>query len=226
MATPESFRGFLLAVNTAMQPISLWPTRFYDFDWSDHDQHVAGIRRVCYDLEQRRDVSGIAPDAKRGLYESGFNFLNHDDHDVRALAEFIRGSIFRAAADANRGYWPAGANMVVNLHESWCHITRDGGYHDMHMHPGSSWSAIYYVDCGDMDPATKNGSNRFYNPTHTMWNDMGASYMTASTSIDFQAQPGMMIVFPSHIPHSALTYRGSRDRIVIAVNSQIMQVRD
>lgn len=198
---------------------------FYDCDWSDHDRHVDNIKRVCYELEKNKQVSGIAPDAKRGLYESGFDFLNYDDPSIRALAEFVRASIFRAAADANRKYWPAGANMAVNIHESWCHITRDGGYHDMHMHPGSSWSAIYYVDIGDMDTATKNGANRFYNPNHTMWNDMGSAYMTASTSIDFQAEPGMMIVFPSHIPHSALTYRGQKDRIVIAVNAQIMQVK-
>ena len=54
---------------------------------------------------------------------------------------------------------------------------------------------------------------------------MGSAYMSASTSIDFRAEPGMMVVFPSHIPHCALTYRGAKDRIVIAINSPIMQVQ-
>ena len=209
-----------------MQPITLWPIMFYDFDWPDHNRHVKSIKQVCYQLEQDRQYSGIAPDAKRGLYESSFNLLQHQDPAIQALANFMRSSIFKAAADANRQCWPADANIVVNIHESWCHITRDGGYHDMHMHPGSSWSAIYYVDIGDMSTVTKNGANRFYNPNHTMWNDMGSAYMAASTSIDFVAEPGMMIVFPSHIQHSALTYRGQKDRIVIAVNAQIMQVQD
>lgn len=208
-----------------MQPLPVWPTMFYDFDWPHHQQHVAGIKRVCYQLEKEKNISGVAPDAKRGLYESGFNFLNYDDPDVRALADWMKKSIFQAAADVNKKYWPSNMNVMVNIHESWCHITRDGGFHDMHMHPGSSWSAIYYVDIGDMDAASKNGANRFYNPNHTMWNDMGSAYMTASTSIDFKAEPGMMIVFPSHVQHSALQYRGDRDRIVIAINSKIERVQ-
>jgi uncharacterized protein (TIGR02466 family) len=198
---------------------------FYDFDWPEHDRYAADIRRVCYELEKKNDRSGIAPDAKRGLYESGFNFLNYDDPAVRAMAEWMKSCLFQAAADANRQSWSRGINVAVNIHESWCHITRDGGFHDMHVHPGSSWSAIYYVDTGDMDPATKNGANRFYNPNHTMWNDMGSAYMSASTSIDINAEAGQMIVFPSHIQHAALCYRGNRDRIVIAVNSQIVQVQ-
>jgi hypothetical protein len=40
---------------------------FYDFDWPDHGKHVAGIKQVCYTLEQGKNFSGVAPDAKRGL---------------------------------------------------------------------------------------------------------------------------------------------------------------
>jgi len=194
---------------------------FYDFDWPDHAQHVDNIKRVCYELESQKDISNVAPDAKRGLYESGFNLLNYEDPSIRALAEWMKQCIFKAAADVNRAYWPKGMNVMVNIHESWCHITRDGGFHDMHVHPGSSWSAIYYVECGDMDPATKNGANRFYSPNNSMWIDAGTAYLSANNSIDINAEEGMMIVFPSHIAHSALTYRGQRDRIVIAVNSQV-----
>ena len=224
MTTPETFRGFLLAVNNAMQPLPLWPTMFYDFDWPEHHRYVDDIKRVCYDLESKRDVSGVAPDAKRGLYESGFNLLNYDDPAVRALADWMKKSIFQAAADVNKKYWPSGMNVMVNIHESWCHITRDGGFHDVHVHPGSSWSAIYYVELGDTDSRTKNGANRFYSPNNSMWIDAGTAYLSANNSIDINAEAGMMIVFPSHVQHSALLYRGDRDRIVIAVNSKIERV--
>jgi hypothetical protein len=75
-----------------------------------------------------------------------------------------------------------------------------------------------------MDAATKNGSNRFYSPTNSMWTDAGTAYLSSNNSIDFNSEPGMMIVFPSHIQHSALLYRGKRDRIVIAINSKIERV--
>lgn len=206
-----------------MEPIPLWPTMFYLFDWADHTKHESNIRRVCYELEQKKNYSGVAPDAKRGLYESGFDLLKHDDDSIRALAEWMKGCLFQAAANANQRYWPKGLNVVVNIHESWCHITRDGGYHDVHIHPGSSWSAIYYVDIGDMAPDSKNGVNRFYSPNNSMWVDASTAYLSSNNSIDFKAEPGMMVVFPSHVQHSAVTYKGTRDRIVIAINSQIHQ---
>jgi uncharacterized protein (TIGR02466 family) len=113
-------------------------------------------------------------------------------------------------------------NVTVEIHESWCHITRDGGYHDMHAHPGSSWSAIYYVDTGDMGAAEdKNGVNRFYNPNNCAYADAGMAWTNRITSIDFRAEPGMMVVFPSWLQHSAVVYRGTKDRIVIALNCRI-----
>lgn len=204
-----------------MQPLPVWPVMFYDFDWPEHSKHVADIKRICYDLEKKNNVSGVATDAKRGLYESGFDLLNYDDPAMRAFADWVKMCMFKAASHANQRYWPKGMSVAVNVHESWCHITRDGGYHDMHIHPGSSWSAIYYVDCGDMNTAAKNGANRFYSPYNSMYTDAGTAWVSANNSIDFAAEPGMLIVFPSFVQHSAVTYRGQRDRIVIAVNAQI-----
>jgi uncharacterized protein (TIGR02466 family) len=141
---------------------------------------------------------------------------------VLAFSHWAKHCLFRAAAAANKPYWPVGMNVNVEIHESWCHITRDGGYHDMHAHPGSSWSAIYYVDTGDMgDTHSKNGVNRFYNPNNCAYSDAGTAWMNQNTSVDFKAEPGMMIVFPSWVNHSAIVYRGNKDRIVIALNCRI-----
>lgn len=204
-----------------MQPLPLWPVMFYDFDWPDHTQHQQRLKQVCLELETANQRSNVAPGAKRGLYESSFNFLDHDDDAVHALAAWIKQSMFQAAANANREYWSAGMNIKIHIHESWCHITRDGGYHDMHTHPNSSWSAIYYLDTADMDNATKNGLNRFYNPFNNMYLDAGTAWNTANNSIDIQAEAGQMIVFPSWIQHSALPYHGQHDRFVVAANARI-----
>ena len=204
-----------------MQTLPLWPVMMYDFQWAEHDQYRRELADVCYDLETKKHVSNVAPDAKRGLYESGFDFVTTESPAVLAFSHWVKGCFFQAAAATNKKYWPAGMNVSVEIHESWCHITRDGGYHDMHAHPNSSWSAIYYLDTGDMADDPKNGVNRFYNPHHSMYLDAGTAWVTGSTSIDFQAQPGMLIVFPSWVNHSATTYRGKKDRIVIALNCRI-----
>lgn len=204
-----------------MQPIALWPVMFYDFQWAEAETHQAQLVEHCYNLEKQRNVSNIAINAKGGLYESDFVFLDQPDASVQALKSFIQASFVDAVTHANQRHWPAGRQIRINIHESWCHITRDGGFHDMHAHPDSSWSAIYYVDIGDMKAGTTNGVNRFYNPNHCMYVDPGTAWMQAQTSTDFFAEPGMLIVFPSWVHHSAITYRGSRDRLIIAANCKV-----
>ena len=204
-----------------MQPINVWPVIMYDFQWAQHQKYKQQLKQVCQDLESKNSQSNVAPSAKRGLYESGFDFVTTPDPAVEALSHWIKDCLFKSAANANREYWPAGANINIEIHESWCHITRDGGYHDMHTHPGSSWSAIYYLDTGDMDAASKNGLNRFFCPYNNMYIDAGTAWTSRNTSIDITAQEGMLIVFPSFIQHNALTYRGEKERYVISVNSKV-----
>jgi len=204
-----------------MQTLPLWPVLMYDFQWAEHDRYRSDLLKVCYEQQAANRTSGVAPDAKRGLYESGFDFITIPDPAVEVFSHWVKNCFFQAAAAANARYWPKGMNVSVEIHESWCHITQDGGYHDMHVHPNSSWSAIYYLETGDTDVSTKNGVNRFYNPNNSMYLDAGTAWVTANTSIDMAAEAGMMVVFPSWVPHSAVQYRGDRDRVVIAANCRI-----
>lgn len=204
-----------------MQPLPMWPVMLYHFAWAEHEQHLETLREVCHEQQKQNNVSNIAEAAKNNLYESRFDFFTLPDPSVQALGHWIKDCFFQAAAHANKGYWPAGSNIQVEVHESWCHITHNGGYHDMHIHPNSSWSCIYYLDTGDMQAGTKNGNNRFFNPHNSMYMDIGTAWNTANTSIDIQPQPGMLIVFPSWLPHSALTYYGEQERIVISANCRI-----
>lgn len=204
-----------------MQSLQLWSVPFYEFHWEQHDDFEDDLKRVCYELEKQGITSGVAPGAKGGLYESPFNFVKHENPAVLAFSHWVKGCFFQAAKDSNLSYWQPGSNLQIELHESWCHITKDGGYHDMHTHPDSSWSAIYYLDIGDMRSNSTNGVNRFYNSNRNMYVDMGTAYMSANTSMDVEAEAGKLIIFPSWVPHSAITYRGDRDRLVIAVNCRI-----
>ncbi len=204
-----------------MQPLPLWPVMMYHFAWDEHDIHQAELKQICRALETKNHTSGVAPDAKQGLYESGFDFAEQDSDAVRAWAAWAKNCVFQAASHACAGAWPPGSNIKIELHESWCHITRDGGYHDVHIHPNSSWSAIYYLDCGDMDIVTKNGVNRFFRPYETSYTDAGTAWMTVNNTVDINARSGMMIVFPSWIQHSGLPYRGQQERFVLSFNSKV-----
>ena len=204
-----------------IQPLPVWTLNLYDAQWHEHDKYQDELKEVCRQLESQNKHSRVSRDAKRNLYESSFDFVKYENKAVQAWANWTTTQIFDAAKHANKDLWPVGSNVSVNIHESWCHITRDGGYHDMHIHPNSSWSVIYYLDTGDMNNKTKNGVNRFFSPFHNMYTDAGTMWSNVKNSIDIEAEPGMMVIFPSWIQHSALVYHGQRDRFVLSLNCQI-----
>lgn len=207
-----------------MQTYNLWPVPFYDFRWNEHLDHKTRLKQICDEQSSLHRQSNVSPDAKRDLYESPFDFLEIDDPSVLALSHYIKECFFKAAAASNKEYWPPGLNIEINIHESWCHVTHDGGSHDRHIHPNSSWSAIYYLDTADMDNKSKNGVNRFYCPYNNMYLDAGQMYLSTYNSIDIRAEEGQLLVFPSWVDHSALTYRGQRNRYIIAANCKIRDV--
>lgn len=67
----------------------------------------------------------------------------------------------------------------------------------------------------------RNGVNRFFRPYSTSYTDAGQAWMTANSTIDIVAEPGQLVVFPSWIKHSALPYRGERERYVLSFNSKV-----
>lgn len=206
-----------------MQTLMPWAVNLYCFQWEDHARYRQRLMEICDQLQVTNTSSGVAENIKHNLYESDFNFAENSDPAVISWVQWIRDCVFRSAAQANQSNWSAGSEVTVDIHESWCHVTHDRGYHDMHIHPRSSWSGIYYLDIGDMQPNTKNGVNRFYSPWQNMWSDAGTAWMSQNTSIDVNAWPGMLIVFPSFLQHSAMPYQGSAARYILSFNSRVIQ---
>lgn len=207
-----------------IQPLSIWTVNFYDCQWHDHARYQDDLKAVCRDMEKENKRSRVSQDAKKNLYESSFDFVKQEHPAVKSWLSWAEVQVFEAVSHANKDYWKTQDQISISFHESWCHITRDGGYHDMHIHPNSSWSGIYYLDTGNMDNKSKNGINRFYSPMLSMYTDAGTMWNHTQNSIDIHAEPGMMIIFPSWIQHSALIYHGSKERFIISFNCQIKRI--
>lgn len=194
----------------------------YQFTWDQHRQYHDTLMAVCQAQQRQNRTSGVATSIKQGLYESDFDFFLIQDAAVQALLQWSRTCVFEAAKHANGARWSPGAKIGVNIHESWCHITTRGGYHDMHIHPNSSWSAIYYVQAGQSDVSTRSGLNRFYSPWNTNYSDIGTRYCSEVSSIDIPPLDGNLVVFPSWIPHAATPYHGESPRVIIAFNCKFI----
>lgn len=203
---------------------AVWATALYTVTNPIHDQIEAPIKQFIYDYESERQTkiaSGVSADIKDGLFESAFDFFQHEHAAIRTLKEFCAKAVMEIAKHENAKIWRPDNNFSLEYHESWFHITRNGGYHDFHNHPNCSWCGIYYLDIGDS--TRENGSNRFFDPRSAAsgYSDYGSAYLSETARFDTQPKNGDLLVFPSYLFHSAPPYNGKRDRIVIAFNTAI-----
>lgn len=204
------------------QQHAFWTTYVMEVGNPDH----ARIRQPLKDLFHRLEdeaadpiASGIAPEAKRGLFESRFDVLDLQRPAIRELRGFIE-----EALDSALAFFSASGRKEAEyeIHEAWAHITRDGGAHDHHCHPDSFWCGIYYVDIGDCDLATRNGVNRFYSPVPEYFDPATGNRLSA---YEIEPRDGLLTLFPGYLYHSALPYRGERERHVVAFNSRLLSPR-
>lgn len=152
--------------------------------------------------------------------------------EFRQLLQFIAGSAQDLAKQANAQSWPEGRlSLDLRFAGCWFQMQNGHAFHDIHTHGNCSWSGVYYIQ---VDPAAErhahpslgqlNGATRFYGPYSGLqggaYMDMGNAYLQRN-SLDIQPEEGRLVLFPSWLPHKAMAYEGSRDRIIMSFNLQI-----
>jgi len=200
-----------------------WATRIYTVLNPLHEQLRDGLLTRLYALEASEAASRIAPHAKSGLFESRFDLFERDVPELQRLRAFCAAVVEKVGRAEHAKLWPPDTAVRVQMVDSWFHITRDGGYHDVHSHAMCSWCGIYYVDIGDSTLRPVNGVNRFYDPRSNTesFSDLGTHYLREESCVDMPLANGALLVFPAYLRHAALPYRGARDRIVVAVNASL-----
>ena len=109
---------------------------------------------------------------------------------------------------------------------SWANVNRHGHGNQFHTHPGALWSATYYVDDGGVSADTSLGGEFEIQDPRGVAPVMYAPYLTfpgpdgaaLGEAQRLTPRTGVCVVFPSWLSHGVRPYRGTRERISIAVN--------
>jgi uncharacterized protein (TIGR02466 family) len=209
-------------------PHFCWTTTIVEVKNPNHAAIKPGLVQCSYESERMTGTaiaSGVAPQAKKGLYESPFTLFSANIPEVQALRQFcvqaLGEVIFKLNAQVNQGKHPM-EKLVIDPFESWVHITRDGGQHDVHVHPNCSWCGIYYIDIGDCTIEPPNGVNRFYPPVDLIYEDLGTVVFPLNP-VHPTPEDGKLVLFPSYVRHSGTLYRGRRDRILASFNAKVQR---
>ncbi len=101
--------------------------------------------------------------------------------------------------------------------QAWANVSRAGAFNKPHTHGGATWSGTYYVDAGDPPPEAEDGT-----PLLLMDSDQGRANTFFPGLVPMTAfvkpEPGLMVLFPSYLPHMVFVHQGKRPRISIAFN--------
>jgi len=105
-------------------------------------------------------------------------------------------------------------HIDINPNSSWFNIYRKGDFQEFHQHTHNVLSAIYILKSN-----SKSGRIYFKSP----FNDMLTPAYTKFTPdtferVNFNPQPGMLLIFRSHLEHYVEQNDSDDDRISIAYN--------
>ena len=203
----------------------LWPAVVLEMEMPDYDKikkDLVEYIKTCK-VEEINLKHGIGPHEQRHkkfLKESYPTlFANNDNETFNKVKDFCMQMTLEVAQGINRDHTDV-SDWIIRPTDSWYHITKDKGYHDIHTHAFSPWCGIFYVDKGDSNNETQNGINRFYNNMEFPILGLGNAYYGDYFDVDIE--DGKLVVFPGNLGHSALPYYGDKDRIVISFNTEII----
>ena len=156
-----------------------------------------------------------------GGWQSAWDFAEWSGEAGKTVIEAVVGLADHLTAD--RTGKAVSVKWKIN---GWANINRKGHANEFHTHPGSFWSASYYVDdAGVAANPDLGGEFEIQDPrgvAPAMYAPLLAFNMPGGQSVGanelIRPQSGMLIVFPSWLSHGVRPYLGATTRISIALN--------
>lgn len=190
----------------------LFPTPFMSHVWSDGAELNEALRPLI--LDHASSTAGLNKTNVGGWHsEAGqLEFCGPAGRRlIRHMYEMADEATRRVLTESNQSVRPMRWTLFA-----WVNVNGPGGFNRVHTHPGATWSGTYYVDTGDPEDAESGTPIHFFDPCQGHANGFLQPYIASSYTA--RPEPGLMILFPSYLPHMVYPHRGGRPRISIAFN--------
>ena len=168
------------------------------------------IEKYC--LEMRNKSAGRVISNGGGWQSDNLDFVAPE------LAELF--AEVRKSLDEVHRAFDFNASMRQVVTEAWININRKGHFNYSHDHPGSLFSAVYYVK-GGADKGELELKTPIVPHTYTISNEMVGGF-NAFTGHAMVIPPvtGDLLIFPSWLLHRVNMSQSNEERISIAFNSR------
>ena len=185
--------------------------------------HVELNRQLRDTILARREADGGIQVSNVGGWHSDTRMLDWGGTAAMSLLERIIAAADHFTVDV-RG---EGASRYRWFPEMWANVSPPGAANQYHAHPGSFWSAVYYVDDGydGSTDQTLGGELILLDPRMpgVAMNTPDLRFRRPGQrpqQVESHLRPasGRIVIFPSWLSHAVKPYKGATLRISIAVN--------
>lgn len=191
----------------------MWPTRFMAFEYEDAAFDRRLTKLVVDTYKQRNDKGDLPLMEELRVYD----FFAIDDDDVRALKERVFDSVRNylgfEADGCHDGFELTGRAVIVT----------DGSFIQTHVERREADLTIAYFPTGDASgqPISHPGNPRFVveDPSRYL-TDLRLPHEDRH-SVHIAPRPGLLLVFPAHVPHHQQPYKGTEPHVQIVCNLRI-----
>jgi len=154
-------------------------------------------------------------------WQSDTGMMSWGGEAAARLAQHFIGlcNAFSSVAD------PAAFDWSVQM---WANVSPPGASNEAHVHPGVIWSAVYYVDdgYGGSDDRSLGGELVLYDPRMPFVRMLPFDVRyrrpdgtPAESHSAIRPKAGQLLMFPPWLLHSVHPFRGTGERISIAMNA-------
>ena len=189
----------------------LFPTPIWDIKVNGYGilneklkKHIYSLKEKNPQSEQYSNVGGWHGDLELNSPEIS-NFFN-------IISPFIKESLINMGCDLN--------NFKLNVKELWTIINSKNSYNTTHIHPDSVLSIAYYVK------TQKNSGNFFVEDPRPVTQfsipPLDKTNILNLRKIEIEPEEGLLLIFPSYLPHLVGPNKSEEDRIVISMNINLI----
>src|SRR5437868_3398884 len=194
-------------MSTGPEIITLFGTPVVISDVPDAATLNAELRKV---IEQRQQSHPGTQHSNLGGWQSDWEMDRWGGAPAIKLLAIGRNTANRITTD--RQGKPVSIAWKANM---WANVNRTGHGNEFHSHPGSFWSAVYYVDDGgiDGDPSL-GGELEFMDPRgpgpamYAPQLAFGSAGLSVGANETVPPKSGRQSMFPAWPLHSVRPYRG------------------
>ena len=107
-------------------------------------------------------------------------------------------------------------DLKFKEYQSWFNIYKKGDYQEVHVHPNSILSVVYFLK------SSEKSSSLIMHPPFQDQRDIRKvdGSVSPGMTIEYNPVPGRLIVFRSYMPHCVGKHQDDEDRITLAYNYQ------